>query len=171
MWTQGLEESTITQYSSLTRELRKISREVIKQESYSHLETKNKKRNHVLVEDYKSRISFLVRPEIRNNNKRNLNVGSLESVIVLHGELNNQEDYSRGINVFNHKGTIRLVFGYVLANNQNFFEHINDYLDKNSRKVKEQIRSGNYTDFTHTMLKEIDTAMIKLKKSYGIYDS
>ena len=164
-WINHVDDESVTQYLSFTKECKKLVSSLINSSTYSQLRSPNTKGSKdVPISQYKSRINILGRPhELPKSGRRHLEVGGLETVIIVQAPFNDVLDFKKGVDLSKVKGGIRIVVGNQLST----FENLMGYVEKNLRAyhpvLKHDLYEGNYLYFVRTALGIMDKSLLEFK--------
>lgn len=162
-WKDNLDEKTIEQYNILTKELKHITAQNIKENNYVNLRCPNTKSNsNIKISDYKSRINIIARPDIKREDERTNKLGDLEIMVVVKGNLNNSNNYKEGV----YLPELIIIPGEKLYYENNFMKYLDQYFSIMANVMKTQLTTGQYEIFVPNALELINGSLSKTKLKY-----
>lgn len=167
LWINQLDENTINQYSKFTRECKSLIKEIVRNSDYDQLSPSNiTRKEDMRISRYKTKVNIIGRPNgLPKQGFRNLNVGGLETVVIVQGVFNDKTNYGEGINISEASPGIRFVIGPHLSTYNDIVNYINSALKSEYQNISTNLNNGDYRSFVNNILFITNYALYEFKKN------
>ncbi|MBN1156572.1 hypothetical protein JXA85_03090 [Candidatus Woesearchaeota archaeon] len=164
-----IDDAVMEQYRALTRHIRNLITEEIREGNYQHLrnpKTRNVSSN-VHISNFKARPSILVRPpDMEKTGNRNLDVGDLEIAIVIIAELKDKHDYATGLSAKEDLGKFSI--GHLLRHGGYILGAIQTDFSYTGYVAIENLGAGRYNAFVKNILFTLNYHVGQYKEIYSL---
>ena len=151
--------------------LRKLIAREVQSGDYHHLRSPNTRSStgmeHLGWETLKARVNILCRsPFLPHDNRRNLSVGRLETLLVVQAPFANEEHYESGMAFDTPDNEIRIVVGDYLNRGRYFRGMVDNAFRDRRQLILGYLESGEYRPFVREILDMSDSTLARVKEIF-----
>jgi hypothetical protein len=150
-------------YNEARRAIRGVIRETVKDENYKHIMTPNRKKiKFETVYDIKTRTNIIFSiPLSQKNGNRNMDFGSLETILEITCFFNDSLNYKDGIDT-NYDVVMRYGVGNHLIDS-GLCNRLYHKMESNPKTYLDMLQRGDYQNFVKYFLGHIETSIHEIK--------